>query len=134
MGAGTLSQSEPILARKGAGSEERPQQVEHFRALRPSYFLAKDRRRGRVEGCVFDTPLPTDFPDPPLVCLMVIPVSLGTQSSFRRLYDEPIVRGQQPDASSEEKLLGQFRAAEVINSYQPLFSPYNIIYLEATRT
>lgn len=65
---------------------------------------------------------------------MVIPVSLGTQSSFRRLYDEPIVRGQQPDASSEEKLLGQFRAAEVINSYQPLFSPYNIIYLEATRT
>jgi len=47
---------------------------------------------------------------------MVTPVSLGTQSSFRRLYDEPIVRGQQPDANSEEKLLGQTRAAEVTNS------------------
>lgn len=70
---------------------------------------------------------PDSSPDPPLVCLMVMPVSLGTQSSFRRLYEEPIVRGQQPDASSEEKLLGQTRAAEVINSYQPLFSPYNII-------
>lgn len=39
----------------------------------------------------------------------------GAQSSFRRLYEEPIVRGQQPDASSEEKLLGQTRAAEVID-------------------
>ena len=39
----------------------------------------------------------------------------GTQSSFRRLYEEPIVRGQQPDATSEEKLLGQTRAAEVID-------------------
>lgn len=37
----------------------------------------------------------------------------GTQSSFRRLYEEPIVRGQQPDATSEEQLLGQTRAAEV---------------------
>lgn len=47
--------------------------------------------------------------------LLAIPVSSGTQSSFRRLYDEPIVRGQQPDASTEEKLLGQTRAAEVTN-------------------
>ena len=39
--------------------------------------------------------------------------SLGTQSSFRRLYEEPIVRGQQPDATGEGKLLGQTRAAEV---------------------
>ena len=38
---------------------------------------------------------------------------LGTQASFRRLYEEPIVRGQQPDASGEEKLLGQTRANEV---------------------
>lgn len=38
---------------------------------------------------------------------------LGTQASFRRLYEEPIVRGQQPDASGEEKLLGQTRATEV---------------------
>ena len=44
---------------------------------------------------------------------------LGTQSSFRRLYEEPIVRGQQPDATGEEKLLGQTRAAEVnSNRYQ----------------
>lgn len=50
-----------------------------------------------------------------MLMLSVIPVSLGTQSSFRRLYDEPIVRGQQPDANNEEKLLGQTRAAEVTN-------------------
>lgn len=54
----------------------------------------------------------------------VTPFSLGTQSSFRRLYEEPIVRGQQPDASSEEKLLGQTRAAEVINSDEKLISSY----------
>ena len=51
-----------------------------------------------------------------MLILLVIPVSLGTQSSFRRLYDEPIVRGQQPDANNEDKLLGQTRAAEVTNS------------------
>ena len=50
-----------------------------------------------------------------MLILLVIPVSLGTQSSFRRLYNEPIVRGQQPDANNEEKLLGQTRAAEVTN-------------------
>ena len=49
--------------------------------------------------------------DLPLLCFPFT----GTQSSFRRLYEEPIVRGQQPDATSEEKLLGQTRAAEVIN-------------------
>ncbi|KAJ7372129.1 DNA repair and recombination protein rad54b [Desmophyllum pertusum] len=41
------------------------------------------------------------------------PGILGTQSCFRRLYEEPIVHGQQPDATSEEKLLGQTRAAEL---------------------
>ena len=61
--------------------------------------------------------------------LLAIPVSSGTQSSFRRLYDEPIVRGQQPDASAEEKLLGQTRATEVTN-----ISLYNIIHREAKRT
>ena len=75
----------------------------------------------------------SNSPDLPLVCLMVIPVSLGTQASFRRLYDEPIVRGQQPDANSEEKLLGQTRAAEVTKSYQPLFSPYSIIHRDGKR-
>ena len=61
--------------------------------------------------------------------LLAIPVSSGTQSSFRRLYDEPIVRGQQPDASTEEKLLGQTRAAEVTD-----IALYNIIHREAKRT
>ena len=52
---------------------------------------------------------------------MCNPGILGTQSSFRRLYEEPIVRGQQPDASSEEKLLGQTRAAEVAYSDYRIF-------------
>lgn len=60
--------------------------------------------------------------------LLAIPVSSGTQSSFRRLYDDPIVRGQQPDASTEEKLLGQTRAAEVTN-----ISLYHIIYIVKRR-
>lgn len=56
--------------------------------------------------------------------LMATRVSSGTQSSFRRLYEEPIVRGQQPDASTEEKLLGQTRAAEVTNIFLRVTIPY----------
>ncbi|KAJ7372146.1 DNA repair and recombination protein rad54b [Desmophyllum pertusum] len=41
------------------------------------------------------------------------PGILGAQSCFRRLYEEPSSHGQQPDATSEEKLLGQTRAAEL---------------------
>lgn len=70
-------------------------------------FASKPRGRG---GSLFGTPkhvysIPSFF--------------LGTQSCFRRLYEEPIVRGQQPDANSEEKLLGQTRAAEVNSLPRP---------------
>ena len=37
----------------------------------------------------------------------------GTQASFRRVYEEPILRGRQPDATAEEKEIGESRASEV---------------------
>ena len=33
--------------------------------------------------------------------------------SFRRVYEEPILRGRQPDATAEEKEIGESRASEV---------------------
>ena len=42
----------------------------------------------------------------------------GTQASFRRVYEEPIVRGRQPGATAEEKEIGENRASEVDVSVQ----------------
>ena len=43
----------------------------------------------------------------------------GTQASFRRVYEEPIVRGRQPGAIAEEKEIGGNRASEVGIPEQP---------------
>ncbi|XP_027053891.1 DNA repair and recombination protein RAD54B-like [Pocillopora damicornis] len=76
----------------------------------------KTKRRILLTG----TPVQNDLKEFHSLVDVCNPGILGTQSSFRRLYEEPIVRGQQPDASSEEKLLGQTRAAE-LNRLTSLF-------------
>ncbi|KAJ7372116.1 DNA repair and recombination protein rad54b [Desmophyllum pertusum] len=69
----------------------------------------KTRRRILLTG----TPVQNDLKEFHSLVDVCNPGILGTQSCFRRLYEEPIVHGQQPDATSEEKLLGQTRAAEL---------------------
>lgn len=76
----------------------------------------KTKRRILLSG----TPVQNDLKEFHSLIDLCNPGILGTQSSFRRLYEEPIVRGQQPDANSEEKLLGQTRAAE-LNRLTSLF-------------
>jgi len=76
----------------------------------------KTKRRILLTG----TPVQNDLKEFHSLIDVCNPGILGTQSSFRRLYDEPIVRGQQPDANNEEKLLGQTRAAE-LNRLTSLF-------------
>ncbi|XP_078362706.1 DNA repair and recombination protein RAD54B-like isoform X2 [Oculina patagonica] len=76
----------------------------------------KTKRRILLTG----TPVQNDLKEFHSLIDVCNPGIFGTQSSFRRLYEEPIVRGQQPDASSEEKLLGQTRAAE-LNRLTSLF-------------
>lgn len=76
----------------------------------------KTKRRILLTG----TPVQNDLKEFHSLIDVCNPGILGTQSSFRRLYEEPIVRGQQPDASTEEKLLGQTRAAE-LNRLTSLF-------------
>ncbi|KAJ7372124.1 DNA repair and recombination protein rad54b [Desmophyllum pertusum] len=69
----------------------------------------KTKRRILLTG----TPVQNDLKGIHSLVDVCNPGILGTQSCFRRLYEEPIVHGQQPDATSEEKLLGQTRAAEL---------------------
>ncbi|KAJ7372149.1 DNA repair and recombination protein rad54b [Desmophyllum pertusum] len=69
----------------------------------------KTKRRILLTG----TPVQNDLKEFHSLVDACNPGILGTQSCFRRLYEEPIVHGQQPDATSEEKLLGQTRAAEL---------------------
>ncbi|KAJ7372138.1 DNA repair and recombination protein rad54b [Desmophyllum pertusum] len=69
----------------------------------------KTKRRILLTG----TPVQNDLKEFHSLVDVCNPGILGTQSCFRRLYEEPIVHGQQPDATSEEKLLGQTRAAEL---------------------
>lgn len=76
----------------------------------------KTKRRILLTG----TPVQNDLKEFHSLVDVCNPGILGTQSSFRRLYEEPIVRGQQPDASGEDKLLGQTRAAE-LNRLTSLF-------------
>ncbi|KAJ7372135.1 DNA repair and recombination protein rad54b [Desmophyllum pertusum] len=70
----------------------------------------KTKRRILLTG----TPVQNDLKEFHSLVDVCNPGILGTQSYFRRLYEEPIVHGQQPDATSEEKLLGQTRAAETL--------------------
>ena len=37
----------------------------------------------------------------------------GSQTTFRKIYEEPILLSQQPSATPEEKTLGEARANEV---------------------
>ncbi|XP_037513099.1 DNA repair and recombination protein RAD54B [Rhipicephalus sanguineus] len=47
------------------------------------------------------------------------PGILGKSSSFRRIYEEPILRSQLPGATEEEKELGQARANELMQATSP---------------
>ncbi|XP_013777941.1 DNA repair and recombination protein RAD54B-like, partial [Limulus polyphemus] len=75
------------------------------------------------------------------------PGVLGTPASFRRLFEDPIIRSNQPSASSEEKFVGEARAAElshltslfvlrrtqeVINKYLPRKVEY-VIFCQPTK-
>jgi len=50
-------------------------------------------------------------------CLVI---SVGTLAAFRRVYEDPILMSRQPNASCEERLLGQNRARE-LNRITSLF-------------
>ena len=60
---------------------------------------------------------PIPHPSPPLSFPLLYFLYLlpGTLSSFRRVYEEPIVRGREPDAPRDDKELGERRANEVNN-------------------
>ncbi|KAH6932353.1 hypothetical protein HPB50_004882 [Hyalomma asiaticum] len=47
------------------------------------------------------------------------PGILGKSSSFRRIYEEPILRSQLPGATEEQKELGQARANELMQATSP---------------
>ncbi|XP_046840079.1 DNA repair and recombination protein RAD54B-like [Xenia sp. Carnegie-2017] len=59
------------------------------------------------------TPLQNDLTEFYSLADLCNPGVLGTPSSFRRVYEEPIVRGRQPGATNEEKELGECRATEL---------------------
>ncbi|EDO39293.1 predicted protein [Nematostella vectensis] len=67
----------------------------------------KTRRRVLLTG----TPIQNDLKEFHTLIELCNPGVLGTL--FRRVYEQPIVNGQQPGATSEDKLLGQTRASEL---------------------
>ena len=46
---------------------------------------------------------------------MLTDVCQGSHTTFKKVYEEPIVLSQQPSATAEEKRLGENRANEVLN-------------------
>ncbi|CAL4103557.1 unnamed protein product, partial [Meganyctiphanes norvegica] len=92
-----------------------------------------ERRNSEVErrGCfsllcerrtvLSGTPLQNDLQELFALIDFVNPGVLGTSSSFRRIYEDPIVAIQQPNASNAEKEIGDSRAAE-LNRINSLFT------------
>ena len=55
---------------------------------------------------------------------MVPSITLGSQVTFRKVYEEPILVSQQPSATPEEKALGEARASEVSDKPQVCISAF----------
>ncbi|XP_036119857.1 DNA repair and recombination protein RAD54B isoform X1 [Molossus molossus] len=60
------------------------------------------------------TPVQNDLQEFFALIDFVNPGILGSLSSYRKIYEEPIIISRQPSASEEEKELGEKRAAELI--------------------
>lgn len=69
----------------------------------------KIRRKILITG----TPIQNDLTEFFSLAELCNPGTLGTLSSFRRVYEEPIVRGREPDAPRDDKELGERRANEL---------------------
>ena len=67
------------------------------------------RRRIALTG----TPIQNDLGEFFAIVEFVNPGVLGTASVFRRIYEDPIVKSRQPDATKEERALGNSRATEL---------------------
>lgn len=67
------------------------------------------------------TPLQNDLQELFALIDFVNPGVLGTSSSFRRIYEDPIVAAQQPNAAVSEKEIGTSRASE-LNRINSLFT------------
>ncbi|NXI50567.1 RA54B protein, partial [Chloroceryle aenea] len=59
------------------------------------------------------TPIQNDLQEFYALIEFVNPGILGSASTYRKIYEEPIVRSREPSASREEKELGENRAAEL---------------------
>ncbi|XP_075271963.1 DNA repair and recombination protein RAD54B isoform X3 [Opisthocomus hoazin] len=59
------------------------------------------------------TPIQNDLQEFYALIEFVNPGILGSLSTYRKIYEEPIVRSREPSASKEEKELGEKRAAEL---------------------
>ncbi|KAJ8785192.1 hypothetical protein J1605_007748 [Eschrichtius robustus] len=64
---------------------------------------------GRYDG----TPVQNDLQEFFALIDFVNPGILGSLPSYRKIYEEPIIKSRQPSASEEEKELGERRAAEL---------------------
>ncbi|XP_072163961.1 DNA repair and recombination protein RAD54B-like [Diadema setosum] len=67
------------------------------------------RRRILLTG----TPIQNDLQEFYSIVEFCNPGVFGTSASFHRVYEDPILRGNQPQATQEEKKLGQARASEL---------------------
>ncbi|XP_036914635.1 DNA repair and recombination protein RAD54B [Sturnira hondurensis] len=67
------------------------------------------------------TPVQNDLQEFFALIDFVNPGILGSLSSYRKIYEEPIIISRQPSASEEEKELGEKRAAELICLTAPFF-------------
>ncbi|NWH69997.1 RA54B protein, partial [Piaya cayana] len=59
------------------------------------------------------TPIQNDLQEFYALIEFVNPGILGSSSTYRKIYEEPIVRSREPSATKEEKELGEKRAAEL---------------------
>ncbi|NXA45483.1 RA54B protein, partial [Nothocercus julius] len=59
------------------------------------------------------TPIQNDLQEFYALIEFVNPGILGSLSTYRKIYEEPIVRSREPSATKEEKELGETRAAEL---------------------
>nr|XP_006815167.1 PREDICTED: DNA repair and recombination protein RAD54B [Saccoglossus kowalevskii] len=59
------------------------------------------------------TPIQNDLQEFFSIVEFCNPGALGTSSGFKRVYEDPIVKGHQPNASQDELLLGETRANEL---------------------
>ncbi|XP_041045854.1 DNA repair and recombination protein RAD54B isoform X1 [Carcharodon carcharias] len=59
------------------------------------------------------TPIQNDLQEFYSLIEFVNPGILGSSSTYRKIYEEPIIRSQQPSATKDEKQLGEERATEL---------------------